>query len=272
MDSRTKAAPAENTSSIILYNGPHSTCSQKVRLVLWEKSIDFVDRQMNLSQNEHLSDWYLALNPNGVVPTLVHDGNIITDSSVINEYLEEIFPDKPLLPKTSVARAHMRAWRQYIDEVPTPAIRVPSFNAYILKMWEGISDADFAALVEKRSVRKHLYLKIGRKGFPESEVREALERLRQTCERMESSLKLGSWLCGEQFTLADVSIIPTIVRLETLGHANMWEDLPALSAWYSAVKRRPSFSATYHQNSRPPIPKEGTSTEGKPEDEQHSFC
>ena len=138
--------PASDTSdtsngSLILYNGPSSTCSQKVRLALWEKALPFTDRRMSLRDNEHLTDWYLKLNPNGVVPTLVHGDAVVTDSSVINEYLEEVFPDKPLIPQKPAERARMRAWRQYIDEVPTTAIRVPSFNAYILKGWEHIPDA-----------------------------------------------------------------------------------------------------------------------------------
>lgn len=272
MKTEDRAIQDGGDMELVLYNGPHSTCSQKVRLTLWEKQVPFVDRRMNLSQNEHLTDWYLKLNPNGVVPTLVHGSTIVTDSSVINEYLEELFPAMPLMPETPSGRAHMRAWRQYIDEVPTPAIRVPSFNAYILKMWSAIPDSEFSKLVEKRSVRKHLYKKIGREGFSEDEVREALERLRQTLERMEGSLKHGPWLCGAQFTLADISIIPTVVRLETLGYSDMWSDLPAVSAWYSAVKTRPSFSAAYHAESRPPLPADANLSGTVGDDAQHSFC
>ncbi len=74
-----------------LYNAPHSTCSQKVRLTLAEKTLDFVEHHVSLWDNEHLTDWYLKLNPNGVVPTLVHGGQPVIDSSVINEYLDEVF-------------------------------------------------------------------------------------------------------------------------------------------------------------------------------------
>lgn len=272
MNAATPLDQSQDTCSIVLYNGPHSTCSQKVRLALWEKSIAFVDRRMNLAQNEHLEDWYLELNPNGVVPTLVHEGQVVTDSSVINEYLEEISPNAPLMPRTAIERARVRTWRQYIDEVPTPAIRVPSFNAYILKMWSDVPDAEFQALVAKRTVRKHLYQKIGREGFSEHEVREALERLQQTLLRMESSLRSGPWLCGEQLTLADISIVPTIVRLETLGYAHMWHNLPHVARWFDAVKRRPSFSATYHEASRPPLPTQASPGNSNPEDGPQGFC
>ena len=74
---------ALETSMLTLYNNAYSTCSQKVRLVLAEKSLEWEDRQINFSKNEHIAPEYLKLNPNGVVPTLVHDGAVIIDSSVI---------------------------------------------------------------------------------------------------------------------------------------------------------------------------------------------
>lgn len=78
---------------IQLYNAMVSTCSQKVRMVLWEKELPWQDKAIVFQKNNHLSDWYLAINPNGVVPALVHDGKTIIDSSVIIEYLEDVFPE-----------------------------------------------------------------------------------------------------------------------------------------------------------------------------------
>ena len=75
-----------------LYHAPQSTCSQKVRIALAEKNLDWTERRVNLPKNEQLRPEYLKLNPNGVVPTLVHDGKVIIDSSVILEYLDEVFP------------------------------------------------------------------------------------------------------------------------------------------------------------------------------------
>ena len=92
-------------------------------MALWEKEISWQDRPIVFQKNDHLSDWYLAINPNGVVPALVHDGKTIIDSSVINEYLEDVFPERYLRPRDAVEVAHMRARRQFIDEAPTVAIR-----------------------------------------------------------------------------------------------------------------------------------------------------
>src|ERR1700746_1485491 len=75
-----------------LFNSPVSTCSQKGRMTLWEKELPWQERPIIFRNNEHLSDWYLAINPNGVVPTLIHEGKTIIDSAVINEYLDDVFP------------------------------------------------------------------------------------------------------------------------------------------------------------------------------------
>jgi glutathione S-transferase len=106
-----------------LYNFAESTCSQKVRLCLAEKGLAFVDHRVDYAAREHLSPNYLKLNPNGVVPTLIHHGQPIIESSVIVDYLDEVFPDPKLSPEGAVGCARMRAWLHYIDEVPTSAVR-----------------------------------------------------------------------------------------------------------------------------------------------------
>src|ERR1700757_5224041 len=111
-----------------LFNSPVSTCSQKVRMTLWEKELPWQERPIIFRNNDHLSDWHLAINPNGVVPTLIHDGKHIIDSALINEHLDHVLPERPLRPLDPRDLAHMRTWRQYLDEVPAVAIRYPSFN------------------------------------------------------------------------------------------------------------------------------------------------
>jgi glutathione S-transferase len=96
--------------SFKLYNAPQSTCSQRVRFVLNAKSLPFAEVKLNLLDGDQLKPDYLKLNPNGVVPTLDHDGNIVIDSSVIIEYLDEVAPEtENFTPADPVARTHARA-------------------------------------------------------------------------------------------------------------------------------------------------------------------
>ncbi len=238
--------------ALTLYNFPQSTCSQKVRLVLWEKGLDFEDRIVDHKTREHLGEAYLALNPNGVVPTLVHDEAVIIDSSVIVEYLDEVFPATPMSMADPEGRAHLRKWLRYFEEVPTPAIRVPSFNDYLVKRYAALSDEAYRRMADSHPMRKHFYRRLGKTRFSDAETNEAVDRLDETLERMESALSDGRpWLMGERLTIADACVLPTIDRMHDLGFEAMWrETRPGVGAWYARYGARPAFRKTYYQGTR----------------------
>ena len=96
--------------SFTLYNAPQSTCSQRVRFVLNAKKLSFAEVKLDLLAGDQLKPEYLALNPNGVVPTMDHDGAIVIDSSVIIEYLDEIAPaPASFTPRDPVVRANLKS-------------------------------------------------------------------------------------------------------------------------------------------------------------------
>src|SRR5215470_14534488 len=101
-----------------LYNAPQSTCSQRVRFAFNGKKLPFDEVKLNLLEGDQLKPDYLRLNPNGVVPTLDHDGAIIIDSLVITEYLDEVAPKNSFTPDDPLKRARMRALMHFIDEMP----------------------------------------------------------------------------------------------------------------------------------------------------------
>jgi glutathione S-transferase len=236
-----------------LYNAPHSTCSQKVRICLAEKSLPFEDIRLDLGKaKDQLKPEYLKLNPNGVVPTLVDDDNVIIDSSVICEYLDEKHPAPRLSPDDAVGRAKMRAWMRYLEEVPTAAVRVPSFNMGFLPRYAGLDEERFRAeQSDIRPIRKHFYRRMGTKGFKRPEVEAALEQIASTCARMDAALAHGPWLMGAQYTLADIVVTPSIDRMADLGYATIWNDkYPRVAAWYARMQARPAFQAAYYKGTR----------------------
>jgi len=235
---------------IELYHSPISTCSQKVRLALAEKGLTYEDRTVNLSKLGHLDPEYLKINPNGVVPSIVHDGQPIIDSSVICEYLDEVFPEPALSPAGPVGRAQMRAWLRFLEEVPTAAIRAPSFNAFFAKALWSRGEEAFEQMRAKMPLRKQWYSKMSESGFDQAEVDSSKERLRSALERAEKSLSSGRWLVGDHVTLADICYMPTVVRMDDLGYSEMWQDLPGVIDWFARVQARPSFSKAYFPGSR----------------------
>jgi glutathione S-transferase len=236
-----------------LYNAPHSTCSQKVRICLHEKGLPFEDIKLDLGKGkDQLKPEYLKLNPNGVVPTLVDGGDVIIDSSVICEYLDEKYPAPKLTPEDVGRRAQMRAWMRYLEEVPTAAVRVPSFNMGFLPRFAGLNDEQFRAeQSDIRPIRKHFYRRMGTTGFKRAEVEAALEQIDSTCARMERALESGPWLMGDQYTIADIVVTPSIDRMADLGYATIWNDkYPRVKGWYARMQARPAFQKTYYPGTR----------------------
>jgi len=235
--------------AFLLYNAPQSTCSQRVRFVLNAKKLPFEEVKLDLLAGDQLKPDYLALNPNGVVPTLVHDGAVVIDSSVIIEYLDEVFPEwETFTPKEPAKRAAMRALMRFIDEMPAAAVRVPTFNLAFLPRFAAMSEEEFLAFAESKPLRKEFMLTMGRKGFSEKEMNAALDRLGRTLVRMEATIRAsgGPWLMGARPTLADVSVMPAIVRMADLGLDTMWKDKPLIAHWFDAIRAHPAFKPTYY--------------------------
>jgi glutathione S-transferase len=235
-----------------LYNAPQSTCSQRVRFVLNAKGLAFDEKKLDLLEGDQLKPDYLALNPNGVVPTLVHDGEIVIDSTVIIEYLDEIVPQgETFTPREPGERARMRSLMRFIDEMPAAAVRVPTFNLAFLPRFAKMSEEEFLAFAESKPLRKEFMLAMGRTGFPEKDMNASLERMRRTYERMDTAIAQsgGPFLQGSRPTLADISVMPALVRMDDLGLADMWADRPAIGRWYAAIRSHPAFGPTYYPGS-----------------------
>lgn len=236
--------------SLELYNARQSTCSQKVRLVMHEKGLDFVDHRLKLFAGDQLTEEYLRINPNGVVPALVHYGEVIIESSVIVEYLDEVFPHVKLSPSDPGGRARMRAWMRFIDEVPTPAVRYPSYNQAFVRHYRDMDEAEFERIAAAKPLRKHFFRKFARTGFSREMLDEAEERVAFTVARMDQALKDAPWLTGVDVTLADFCLLPLIDRAEDLGFAHLWADRPNVADWYDRMRARSSYARAFYFGSR----------------------
>lgn len=235
-----------------LYNFPPSTCSLKVRIALAEKDLEWVDHRLDSRNNGHLTPEYLALNPNGVVPTLVHNGVPIIDSSVILEYLDEVFPEPKLTPDDPVERANMRSWLRFFEEKPTPAVRYPSFQYVLIRGFQKLSEDEFSDAVDRRPLKTDFYQRMGQDGFSDHDMEKAMDDMRLTVDRMEAALSgAGPWLLGDFYSLADICVAPLIDRMEDLGHEALWEDNhPAVTKWLAAMKARPAYETAFYEGAR----------------------
>ena len=239
-----------------LYNFAQSTCSQKVRICLHEKNLAWTDELLISGEQKHLEDWYLKLNPNGVVPTLI-DGTErpIFESSAIMEYLEDKYPAVSLRPKSNNTRAQMRAWTSFVDHLTTPAVRYPSFQyGGLLQKFQELTQEKFDAQIEKRPLKSEFYREMDKTtGFPHKLLRKALVDIKKSAIRLNDLIENsgGPWLMGKQFTLSDVAIGPLLDRIEDLGLEFIWTtELPKVRDWLSKFQNRPSVAKTFYPGSR----------------------
>jgi len=235
---------------VVLYHSVSSTCSQKVRLALAEKGLAWTGHHLNLRAFDQLKPDFLALNPAGMVPVLVHEGNVLTESMVINEYLDEVFPQVRLRPADALGRARMREWTLHIATEPTWAIKAPSYQKNIRPALAGTMSAEaFSAIAAKMPNRENAerWVAAVTRGFSEDELGTELARLARTLERMQAALEKSDWLVGEMYTLADVDMAPFVHRLAALGETAMIEARPRVADWYARIRARPAFAVALGQ-------------------------
>jgi glutathione S-transferase len=197
----------------ILYHHWLSAYSRKVRLVLHEKRLDVEERFVN--DGERDPD-FLALNPAGEVPVLIEpDGTVLADSVAIVEYLDEVYPDLPLIGKKAVERAEARRLAQWFD------IKFDREVTYFL-VGEKLMKRMTGGAPDSRAVRA------GR-----TNIHTHLQYIAWLTERR-------TWLAGDHMTIADLAAAAHLSLVDYAG-AVPWDEHPLAKDWYVRMKSRPSF-------------------------------
>jgi glutathione S-transferase len=223
----------------------NAVCALKVVLCLEEKGLAYTERPIDLGRFDQLQDWYLKLNPAGVVPTLVHDDEVVVESTIIGEYLDDAFRQPSLRPADPLALARMRWWTKQVEEVIHPSLRPLSFTRFATEKARSLSDDDLSGLRERIPKKElgDLWWRVAKSPYSAEELGAYRRKVEQTLALMEVALTRSSWLVGEQFSLADIAFIPYFRRIGQLGEEALWADLPAVSNWFARVQTRPSFAA-----------------------------
>jgi glutathione S-transferase len=231
---------------IELYHFGFSTCSQKVRLVLAEKGIDFESREVNLMAGGQHDPAYVKLNPKHVVPTLVHDGRVLVESSLIIAYLDDAFPEPPLRPADALGRYAVGRWIRRVDDELHPATPIVTFalgpRNLLLQQPKEVREANLTAIPDpaaratRRSVIEH--------GVAAPEFAGALRVFIDMLDKLEAELAGQRWLSGARFGLADATLLPYVLRLEHLAMDPLLdrEARPRVADWLARVKALPSYA------------------------------
>jgi ganglioside-induced differentiation-associated protein 1 len=230
-----------------LYHHGSSVCAAKVRLALAEKGLDWTSHYLDILKGEQFAPAYLAINPKAVVPTLVHDGRIIPESTVICEYLEDACHGPKLFYKDPFERAQLRVWTKAVDEDLHPACSAITYTVSHRHtiMRNGVqSHAEFLAGGggEPMEARKLKWQWL-QHGLEAPGAADKIKLYDAYLHKMENSLAGRRWLVGDEFSIADVALTPYVNRLAMLAMEPMWTGgrLPNVERWFADVRARPSF-------------------------------
>ena len=227
-----------------LYHQGSSVCAAKVRIVLYEKRLPWDSEYVDVLAGAQFEPAYMALNPNAVVPTLDHDGRIIIESTVICEYLDDIFPDPALKPTDPYALAQMRIWTKRVDERLHPMTSVLTYAAsHRHTILDNNSPDQVEAIINEtrdpvKRQRKREWIEMGMEA---PTARQAVTEFEKTLHDMEVDLSERRWMAGDDYSLADVALTPYLNRLSMLSMDGFWRRYPNVSGWFERVRSRLSF-------------------------------
>jgi glutathione S-transferase len=231
---------------IDLYYYENSVCSERVLMTLAEKAIEnWTGHHIDLFKGEQANPEYLKLNPKAQVPTLVHNGHIIRESSIICDYLDDFRPQNLLKPNEAADIARMREWVKEADDAGFQAVAALSFIAVFRdklldmplsereKLWA--EHTDLARTYRQKSCVTD--------GLNSPHAMIAISAWEKIFDQLEAVLSNGNtWIMGEQFTLAEINFAPLIARLEAINFLEIWiEQRSATGEWWQRLKSRPGF-------------------------------
>lgn len=187
---------------------------RKTRIALLEKGLRWETTWVDLAKAEQKKPEYLAINPVGKVPALIDDGVVVHDSTIINEYLEDKYPQTPLLPKDPAMRARARSFEDYAD-----AYLAASLFKILMNLRKPEAERDHEKISEgEREVRDHF-------AFLDREL-------------------AGRQFFAGQLSLGDISFVPPLANYDRAGY-KIGPEFPNLLAWWERMKARPSFAASW---------------------------
>jgi glutathione S-transferase len=237
---------------LTLYDFGNSVCCQKVRITMRAKGLTWDAIKVDLFKTDQYDPKYLKLNPKGVVPTLVHYGKPVIESTLICEYIDETFPQSPqLIPADPWLQSRMRLWSKMVDE----------------GLHDGVTEISFSAMFRERmknmapEVREKRFRNVGdprrtdrfkstyELGAKSPFVVHAVAAYERAFKMLEDTLaeSSGPWILGSDPTLADINLMPYAARLDYLGLLDLWiKDRSRVKVWWTSVREWTSFKSGLH--------------------------
>ena len=238
-----------------LYHAEPVANSMKPLICLKEKGLDFASHYVDLLRFEQHEPEFVKLNPNGQVPVLVHDGAVITESTVINEYLEDCFPEPRLRPRDPVSRARMRIWSKFVDEYFCPALSMIGWHVMVRRIAQAIDKDELERILERIPLKEQRdkWATVAGSSFTEEQLADSRRKCRVAVDKMEAILATQKWLAGNEYSLADVNTYSMTAGLPRLMSDVLNDDTgPHVLDWLNRMNARPAVQAALDMPNKVP--------------------
>ncbi|AKH41563.1 Glutathione S-transferase GST-6.0 [Croceibacterium atlanticum] len=231
-----------------LYSFGPGANSLKPMLTLYEKGLEYEQHLLNPAKFEHHSDWFKEINPRGQVPALWDDGKVVTESTVICEYLEDAHPTEvKLRPEDPFDRAQMRIWTKWVDEYFCWCVSTIGWHRGVRQMAQQLSDDEFEEHLKKIPIpEQQVKWRRAREGFPQDLLDEEMRKIGVSVRKLDDHLADNEWLAGGMYSLADICNF-AIANGMQFGFAELVnkEDTPHLLRWIEQINDRPKVKAMF---------------------------
>jgi glutathione S-transferase len=239
--------------SLKYYHAEPLANSLKSMAPLFEKGLKFESVYVDLHKFEQHSDWFVAINPEGQVPVLDHDGIILTQTTVINEYLEDVFPDVPLRPRDPVGAARMRYWNKFVDEHVMNYVSMHGWHRMVGIIARKIESGEFEKLMARIPLPdQRKKWQTARSGFSEADLAHATEKIIFAVDKVEKQLARTAWLAGNDYTLADINFYSMCGMMvqRMFPELQIAARCPHLVEWREKMTARPAIAIAIAQEDR----------------------
>lgn len=231
-----------------LYTWDPNSNSGKPIFMLKEKGVEFEFHYVDLLKFEQHAPEYLAINPQGTVPTLIHDGRRLTESSPMCEYIDAAFPGPSLRPRSAPALYQMRRWCRDVDTKYAPALSVLGWHAFMGPMVRSMDPAEVERLIARIPLkeRRIAWTTAVRSTFTEEQLAGARARIAGWIAAMDAQLAESPYLAGPEYSVADVVCFANAYALPvSQPQLATRERAPHYFDWLRRIYARPAIAAAF---------------------------
>ena len=224
---------------IHLYHYSQSNCAMRIRIALEEKNLPWTSHYINLDTQDNLTDEYFGIHPHGLVPSMVHDGEIIYESSDILRFLEKNYPEPSLIPEDPEQQTEMEEWLDMTRDLHVKVIKVWVYGTERYRSKTHESMADYITKQPNQELIEFHKMTLQDGHIPQEKIDKAAAELHGLFERIDRNLEKYEWIVSDKMTLADIAWIPNY----TLLHYNNFpfESYPRALEWIGRFINRPSY-------------------------------